>query len=63
MQATCMFSTIFGARIDYDTIVTYALVEEDGELEILHCKGFSNPKKDSALIAGTVKAATERMAA
>ena len=58
-----MLSTVFGATLNYDSIITYTLVEEDGELKILHCKDFSDPQQRSALIAGTVKAAAERVAA
>ena len=60
---TLLFYTVFGATLNYDTILTYTLVKEDGELKIVHCKDFANPQQRSALIAGTVKAAAERAAA
>ena len=63
MQMRCVSSTVFGATLDYDTIVTYSTAEEDGKLKILHCKDFANPLQRNALIAGTVKAAAERVAA
>jgi hypothetical protein len=60
-QTTFAFSTVFGATHNYDTIVAYTLVEEDGELKILHCKDFANPQQRNALFVGTVtKAAAER---
>jgi len=58
-----VFSTAFGATINYDNVVTYTLVEEDGELKILRCKIFGDPQQCDAIIAGTVKAAAERVAA
>ena len=63
MQFTGVLSTISGAKLSCDTFMNYTLVEEDGELKILHCKDFSDPQQRSALIAGTVKAAAERVAA
>ena len=62
-QITCVFSTVFGATLDYDTLLTYTFVEEDGELKILRCKDFGNPQQRDALIAGTAKATAERVAA
>ena len=63
IQMTLLFYTIFGAKLDYETIFTYTLIEEDGELKIAHAKDFANPQQRSALIAGTVKAAAEKAAA
>ena len=54
---------MFGATLKYDTTFSYAFVEEDGELKILHCKDSGDPKQRSAVIAGTLKAAAERAAA
>ena len=62
-QITAVFSTVFGATLNYDTVVIYTFVEEDGELKILNCKDFSDPRQRSALIAGTLKAMAERVAA
>ena len=62
-QATTLSSTVSGTTFNYDTVLTYTFVEEDGELKILHCKNFANPLQRSALIAGTLKAAAERVAA
>ena len=61
MQLTAGFSTVFGATYDYEAIVTYTFVEEDGELKVLNCKDFSNPQQRSALVTGTLKAAAERV--
>ena len=58
-----MFSTVSGAKFNYDSVTTYTLVEEDGELKIVHCKLFGDSQQRSAFIARTVKAATERVAA
>ena len=62
-QTTLIFHTAFGATLNYETVLTHSLVEEDGELKVIHCKDFANPIQRSALIAGTVKAAAERVAA
>jgi len=58
-----VFSTVFGATLNYDSVLVYTLVEEDGELKILHLKHFGDPKQRGALIAGTLKAMAERAAA
>jgi hypothetical protein len=62
-QITCVHSTIFGTTLNYDTILTFTIVEEDGELKIIHCKDFGNPQQRDAFFAGTIKAAAERVAA
>jgi len=59
----CVFSTVFGGTFNYDSVVTYTLIEEDEELNLLRCKVFGDPQQCDALIAGTVKAAAERVAA
>ena len=56
-------STIIRTRINYEAVIIYTLVEEDGELKILLCKGFADPQQHSAHIAGTLKAAAKRAAA
>ena len=63
MQCKSMTTTISGAMLPYETILTITLVEEDGELKILHCKDFADPKKRDAFIAGAFKAAAQRVAA
>lgn len=52
----------FRGHAQLHTVVTYTLVEEDGEFKPLHYKDFANPQQRGALIAGTVKAAAERVA-
>ena len=58
-----MFSAVFGGTFDYDSVVTYTLIEEDEELNILRCGVFGDPQQCDALTAGTAKAAAERVAA
>lgn len=62
-QIRCVFSTVFGATINYDTVVTFTFVEEGGGLKVLHCKDFGDAQQRDAIIAGTLKAAAERVAA
>ena len=62
MQVTCVFLTVFGATLNYDMHIIYNFVEEDGEIKILRCKDFSDPKQRDAIFAATVKAAAERVA-
>ena len=62
-QITCAFFTVFGTTFNYDMHVIGSFVEEDGEIKLLHCKDFTDPKQRDALFAGTVKAAAERVAA
>ena len=65
MQIMAVFSTVFGATLNYDTILIYNFVEEDGEFKVLHCKHFSDPQQCSALITEALKAAAncEKVAA
>ena len=58
-----MGSIVFGAMLNCDPVVTHTFVEKDEELKILHCKDFVDPKQRNALIAETVRAAAERVAA
>ena len=62
-QTTIVFYTVFGTTLNYDTVFTYDLVEEDGKLKVLRCTDSADPQQRSALIDGTVKAAAERVAA
>ena len=57
-----MFTPPFGATYNYDTVMIYTLVEEDGELKAIHCKDFASPEQRAALV-GTLKATAERVAA
>jgi len=47
----------------YNVLTILTLVEEDGELKVLHCKDFTDTQKRGAFIAGAIKAAAERVAA
>ena len=61
MQFTGVLSTISGAKLSCDTFMNYTLVEEDGELKILHCTDTSDPEQRSAFISGALKAAAEEV--
>ena len=58
-----MYSTVPGATFTYDTVAIVTLVQEDGELKILHCKDFGDPQKRSAFLVGIANAAAEKAAA
>ena len=58
-----MFYTIFGPPLNYDSIFTLTFAEEDGEFKIIHSKDFTDPQQRGVVIAGTLKAAAERVAA
>lgn len=58
-----MANTILGETFNYDTVVIITLVEEDGELKVLHCKDFSDPQKRDAYLAGVTKAAVQELSA
>jgi hypothetical protein len=62
-QATLVFSTVFGATLNYDAVFIHTCVEEDGELKILHTMDAGNPEQRKALFAGTTKAMAERSSA
>jgi hypothetical protein len=55
-----VFSTVFGATLNYDAVFICTCVEEDGELKILHVTDAGNPEQRKALFDGTVKAIAER---
>lgn len=63
VQATATLTTVSGVTLSLETFGIITLVEEDGELKILHCKDFADPRKRNAVIAGAIKAATGRVAA
>ena len=44
-----MYTTPDGAKLEYDTVLIVALVEEDGVLKVLGLKDFSDPEKRGAL--------------
>jgi len=58
-----MYSTVFGASYNYDTIAILNIVEEDGELKISYSKDFADPEQRGAHVAGSAKAVAERVAA
>ena len=58
-----MISAGFGGTFPYDAIIILTLVEEDGELKVLHCKDFADPEKRMAFLSGVTNAASERVAA
>jgi hypothetical protein len=56
-------NTVLGDTFNYDTVLIITLIEEDGELKVLHCKDFSDPQKREAYLAGVAKAAAQRSSA
>ena len=58
-----MVTTVSGATLSYEAVGILTLVEEDGELKIIHCKDFADPQKRSAFVTGAIKAAAERVVA
>ena len=63
MQITAVFTTVFGATPNYDTILIYTFVEEDGEFKVLHYKHFGDSQQRNALVAEALKAAAEKVTA
>jgi len=63
IQFESMTITVSGTTLPYEAVLIVTLVEEDGELKILHCKDFSDPKKRDAFIAGAAKVTAQRVAA
>jgi len=62
-QTTRVLYAAFGGMFTYDALTILTLVEEDGELKVLHCKDFADTQKRSVFFAGAIKATTERVAA
>ena len=62
-QVTNVFHTVLGTALSYDTLIIASLVEEDGELKIIGCKVFSDPRERSAYLAGTAEAAAYKASA
>jgi len=61
MSIMTVFTTVFGATLNYDTILIYTFVKEDGEFKVLHCKYFGDPQQRSAPVAEALKAAAEKV--
>ena len=55
-----MVNTTLGDTFNYDTVLIITLIEEDGELKVLHCKDFSDPQKREAYLAGVAKAVAQK---
>jgi hypothetical protein len=62
MQGQSLFSLIDGTTREYDTLLIYSLIEEDGETKLFEIKDFCDPEKRSALYAGAAKAAAKGVA-
>ena len=41
MEATTLCRTVEGMTLDYDTLVIFTLIKEDGELKVLRVKDFA----------------------
>lgn len=48
---TAVWSTADGTAVDYDTLLIFSFVEEDGELKVLEIKDFTDPEKRDAFHA------------
>ena len=57
-----MLTTVSGAALPYETVAILTLIEEDGELKILHFKDFAGPQERNAFITGAAQAAAQRVA-
>jgi len=62
-QVTAVVSTTTGATLNYDSVVIFTLVEEDGKFKVLNCKEIGDADKRSAIFTGILKAAAEKAAA
>lgn len=47
-QVTFLFTTTEGTTIDYDSLIIFTFVDEDGEVKVLEAKDFSDPEKRKA---------------
>jgi hypothetical protein len=56
-QENSLFSLVDGTTCEYDTLLIFSLVEEDGETKLIEIKDFCDPEKRSAFYAGVAKAA------
>lgn len=45
---TAVWVTPGGTAVNYDTLLIFSFVEEDGELKVLGIKDFSDPEKRNA---------------
>lgn len=45
---TAVLTTIDGPEMNYDTVLFFSLVEEDGQLKVLEIKDFADPEERSA---------------
>ena len=46
---TAVWTTVDGLAINYDTLLIFSFVEEDGELKVLGIKDFADPVQRNAL--------------
>jgi hypothetical protein len=53
---TAIWSTAGGTSVNYDTVLIFSFVDEDGELKVLDLKDFSDPEKRNAFHTQASKA-------
>jgi hypothetical protein len=53
---TAVWSTLDGKAINYDTVLIFSFVEEDGELKVVDIKDFSDAEKRNAFHTEASKA-------
>ena len=53
---TAIWATADGTVVNYDTVLIFTFVEEDGKLKVLDLKDFSDPEKRQAFHTEAAKA-------
>lgn len=56
-----MATTVSGVTLPYEALLILTLVEEDGQLKILHCKDFADTRERNAFHTGAIEAAGQRV--
>lgn len=55
MQHSFLFTTAEGKTLDYDAVAFFTFVDEDGELKIIDCRDFTDPKQRGAFYDEALK--------
>lgn len=56
MQTTAVWSTVDGTAVNYDTVLIFTFIEEDGELKVVDIKDFADSEKRNAFHTEASKA-------
>jgi len=59
IHMTAVWSTVDGTATNYDTVLIFSFIEEDGELKVVDIKDFADPEKRDAFHTEASKASAK----